>query len=226
MRNRSFTHNPGGGTTSLHRQSVGTYDVSMNGLGAVMPADVNVQVVAYNSSSRTCRVADWTLHFAGSDNARVQVRCYGPSGLLDTRFALLLTSTEASPASAASASIDGSSQPSGWTTLSGTAIHNPNGQVQFRWDGDHHQIRFEWPTDRPPGVAFATSAYSILRVCSNSVAHRPPGASEDYLYVNVFCHQYGGEAGVGSFTVLMTQVTPGTTGDAIFSDRFETAIPE
>lgn len=214
------THNPGGGTTTLTRTGVGQYYVSMDGLGAIMPADVNVHVAAYSDYSRTCRLADWTLHFAGSDNARVQVRCYGPSGPVDMRFVLLLTSTEASPASAASATINGFSQPTEWTTVSGSAVHNPHGQVQFKAGADGHQIRFEWPSDQPAGVAFATSAYSQLRFCSNGSPHRPPGASADYLQVNVDCLGYDGTVGVGTFTVLLTQVTPAPPDDLIFSDRF------
>ncbi|NBB92869.1 MAG: hypothetical protein GVY32_06860 [Gammaproteobacteria bacterium] len=220
LSSENSTYNPGGGTTSLSRTGLGEYYVSMDGLGAVMPADVNVYVAAFSDYSRSCRVADWTLHFAGSDNARVQVRCSGPSGPVDMRFVLLLTSTEPSSASAASAKINGFSQPSEWTTVSGSAVHNPHGQVQFRWDGDNHQIRFEWPSDQPEGVAFVTSAYSQLRFCSSTTAHRPPGGPADYLQVNVNCFDFDGTLGVGTFTVLLTQVTPAPPGDLIFSDRF------
>jgi hypothetical protein len=222
------THNPGGGTTTLTRQGVGQYNVTFNGLGAVMPADTTVQVIPFSpGSARSCRVDDWTLHFAGSDNARARIYCNGlpGSGLLDTRFVVLFTSTEPSGASAASATVIGLNQPSSWTALSGSNVHNPHGQVHVRWDdislGGMHEVRFEWPSDLQPGVAFATPVSPLLHACSSSSAHRRPWESEDYLYVNVTCREHDGDNSASAFNVLMVQVTHEPLPDLIFSDEFE-----
>lgn len=223
----SSTYNPGGLTTTLTRLGTGQYNVDFNGLGAIMPAGSTVQVIPFSDTARSCRVDDWTLRFAGTDKARVRIHCYGRpgDGLVNTRFIVLLTSTPASGASAASAAVEIANQPSNWTTLRGSNLHNPHGQIQVRWNnsalGGIHQVRFEWPSDAPPGVAFATPTTSPLHACWSSSAFRDPGESGDYLYVNVGCRLPNGSNSSAAFNILMTQVTHEPPPDMIFSDRFE-----
>lgn len=223
------THNPGGGTTTLARLGVGQYEVTFNGLGAVMPRGSTVQVIAVSPTQpRTCRVDDWTLHFAGSNNARVRVHCYGlpDDGLVDSQFVVLLASTESSPSAAASAAIPGEvGPPTAWTPLSGEDVHNPHGEVEYRWDpvglGGFYQVRFRWPSESDEGVAFSSPVSPSIYNCTNSPAHRPPGESADYLYVNVVCRRPDGGNSTSGFNLLLAQVLAPPLPDRIFSDRFE-----
>ena len=223
------THNPGGGSTTLTRIATGQYNVIFNGLGAVMPEGSTVQVIPVSvTDPRACRVDDWTLRFAGSDNARVRIHCYGlpGGGWEDSQFIVLLTSTESSTSSSASAAFSGQTPPpSNWTLLSGEDVHNPHGEVEIRWDdvslGGMYEVRFRWPSDSEGGVAFVSPVSEGLHNCTNSSAHRPPGESEDYLYVNVVCRRFDGNNSTAGFNLLLTQVIAQPLPDQIFGDRFE-----
>lgn len=218
----SITNNPGGGSTTLHREGIGEYEVRMEGLGSVMQTGASVQVSAFSGSARSCSLESWTLNFAGSDNSRFRIRCQGIFGQADSRFTLLVTSTEPDASGPASAHVDVFDTPSTWTELTGDRVHNPHGRIDYRWDNPGYQVRFEWPSDTSPGVAFSTYApggATGFRLCSNSSAHRPSGESKDFLQVNVKCLDGDGVHSV-PFTILMTQVVP-TQDDQIFSDRFE-----
>ncbi|WP_147307597.1 hypothetical protein [Wenzhouxiangella sediminis] len=223
------THNPGGGSTTLTRLGTGQYHVTFNDLGAVMTHGATVQVIPYSvTEPRACRVDDWTLQFAGSNNARVRIHCRGlsGSGLVDSRFVVLLTSTEPSSSTAASAAFPGqSTAATTWTPVSGPDVHNPHGDVEMRWDpgpsGGSHQVRFQWPSDSEGGVVFASPVFESLHNCINSSPHRPSTESADYIYVNVVCLNNDGESSTSSFNLLLTEVSSQPLPDHIFSDRFE-----
>jgi hypothetical protein len=221
------THNPGGGSTVLTRLGTGQYTVTFNGLGAVMD-DATVQVFPFSvAEPRTCRVDDWSVQFAGSDNARVRIHCREfPSGnLVDTRFVILLASTDPSPSAAASIAMPGQSvNQTSWTPLTGPEVHNPHGEVEIRWDpgasGGLNQVRFRWPSDAAGGVAFASPVSTALRNCRSGSPHRPPGQSPDYLYVNVFCFGQDGDGIPSAFNLMLTEVSEQPQPDLMFSDRF------
>lgn len=217
------THNPAGGSTILTRLGTGQYHVTFNGLGAVMEAGSTVQVIAVSDEAHTCRVDDWTLHFAGSSNARARVYCYGlpGQGLEDSRFVLLLTSTEDSATTAASLEASGFGSPSNWTSISGSNVHNPHGDVQIRWRIDGYEVRFQWPGDSAGGVAFVSPISSILHNCTNSSPYRDSSDPEDYLRVNVTCRNHNSDTSMGAFNLLLTQVPPLPLPDLLFTDRFE-----
>lgn len=219
----SFAYNPGGGSTTLHRTGTGAYEIRMDGLGAIMHTGVTVQVTPYSDIPRHCRIHSYTLNFAGSDNARFRVRCRNFHFDANSRFALLIASTEPDASGPASVYFSGGTEPN-WTKLTGDQVHNPHGSVQYRWDGSRYNVRFEWPTNGNLGVAVSSwrnSGSWGYRACGNSSPHRPPGESENYLYINVRCTNFDGEAHPGPFTLLLTEVSSIPQGDMIFADRFE-----
>lgn len=173
-----LAYNPGGGAITLHHDSTGAYEIRMEGLGAIMQTGVTVHVTPHSVTPRHCRIHSYTLNFAGSDNARFRVRCRDFSGNADSRFVLLITSTESNDSGPASVYFSGGTEPD-WTELTGDLVHNPHGSVQYRWDGHRYNVRFEWPSDGNHGVAVSSWRNEFswgYRTCGNSSPHIPPGA--------------------------------------------------
>ncbi|MEZ4457196.1 MAG: Ig-like domain-containing protein [Gemmatimonadales bacterium] len=83
----TYEHLSSGGHATITRSGVGSYSVSLPGLGATGAQRTNVQISASGTGPAFCKSAGWTS--AGAD-LTVQVRCFEAGGApADTRFTLL-----------------------------------------------------------------------------------------------------------------------------------------
>ncbi len=77
----------GGGSVSIHRTGVGSYDVSFNGLTRADGVRESFQVAPMGSTAARCTISNWGLSGAG---ILVRVLCGTPAGTLaDTRFVIV-----------------------------------------------------------------------------------------------------------------------------------------
>jgi Thermolysin metallopeptidase, alpha-helical domain/Thermolysin metallopeptidase, catalytic domain/Thrombospondin type 3 repeat len=99
----SYTPNPtwasdtAGGSIFITRSAVGTYAVSFDGQANPGRPGLGLQVSAYNSAEARCVISSSTPN---GTNQVVGVKCFGPSGALDTRFVLLVAGRKHYPADA------------------------------------------------------------------------------------------------------------------------------
>ncbi|WP_422360104.1 PKD domain-containing protein [Reichenbachiella sp.] len=86
--NTAKSYNSSGGNPTISSPSVGTYTVTIPGVGAGNLG--NVQITAANSVSAIAKIKEWTI--SGSD-LKVEVRTYhsGTGSLMDAEFNLLYT---------------------------------------------------------------------------------------------------------------------------------------
>ncbi len=74
---------------TITRSGAGNYSVLLPGMGA-SPAETNVKVTGYASSSDTCEIVNW---FPSGADAYVNVRCYSANGtLVDAYYTLTFSS--------------------------------------------------------------------------------------------------------------------------------------
>ena len=84
----TYSHNSAGGPITATRSAIGRYAITFSGLGGNGTAGANVQITAYGTGKKSCKVVSWSL----PDDFKANIRCFGLFGApANSRYTILVT---------------------------------------------------------------------------------------------------------------------------------------
>lgn len=194
----NYTRNPTGKAVQITRQSVGTYQVTLEGMGA-QAAGGNMQVSSYGSGPNFCNIVRWVP--TGPDLV-ASVRCYAGDRPADSNFTMLFT-PPAGAAPSASVRYAWAGQPKAAEYPAAPAYASNRGQgVSVRRTGTGaYLVSFAGvPKDEAQGGNIQVTGYGADPVMCKVVSWT---AGANALNVKVACFR-GAAASDAAFSLLFT----------------------
>lgn len=204
-----FRFNSRGGAVSIARASTGIYTVTFANLGNAGGGDV--QVVAYGTNNRHCKIGGW----AGGTDLSINVNCYAIDGTrADSQFNVLYFTEALNRAPS-----DAGRTAYLWANSAGSASYNPTASYSYNdTGGTNHITRISTGTYdvRAPGMT--RSFGTVMVTAYGSDAHRCNVASWQLsggnLLARVRCFTAAGAIADSRFTfAYVDRRLPGLRGD-------------